>query len=120
MSARILYAEDEEQTRSIVTEELRAEGYVVDQVADGEEAMRALEAATYDLVLLDIKMPRKSGMDVLQFLRERKLKPRVIMLTGVSELSTAIKAVKLGANDYLTKPYSLEQLLGAISRFLAR
>ena len=120
MSARILYAEDEEQTRSIVTEELRAEGYEVDQVGDGEEAMRALEGATYDLVLLDIKMPRKSGMDVLDFLRERNLRPRVIMLTGVNDLSSAIKAMKLGANDYLTKPYSLEQLLGAISRFLAR
>jgi DNA-binding response OmpR family regulator len=120
MRERILYAEDEEETRSIVTEELRLEGYVVDAVPDGEDAIRAIESTTYDLLLLDIKMPRKSGLDVLQFLKERNLRPRVIMLTALDDLSMAIKAVRLGANDYLTKPYSLEQLLGAISRFLAR
>jgi len=120
MSYRILYAEDEDQTRSIVTDELRRAGYVVDTAADGEEAIRTLESASYDLVLLDIRMPGKSGIDVLRFLRERNLRPRIIMLTAVEEISIAIRSMKLGANDYVTKPFRLEELFNAIERILRR
>jgi DNA-binding response OmpR family regulator len=120
MSSRILYAEDEDHTRSLVADELRQAGYAVDTAADGEEAIRALGGASYDLVLLDIRMPGKSGIDVLQFLREQNLRPRVIMLTAVDDLSIAIRSVKLGANDYVTKPFRIEELLGAIERVLRR
>jgi len=65
-------------------------------------------------------MPGKSGIDVLQFLREQNLRPRVIMLTAVDDLSIAIRSVKLGANDYVTKPFRIEELLGAIERVLRR
>ncbi len=120
MNAKILYAEDEEQTRSLVAEELRQEGYTVDQAEDGETAIGLLANRSYDLLLLDIRMPRKSGLDVLAFLQEQNRHPRVIMLTAVDELASAIQAVKLGANDYLTKPFRLEQLLAAIERILHR
>ncbi len=120
MNAKILYAEDEEQTRSIVADELRQEGYTVDQAEDGEAAIAMLSGRSYDLVLLDIRMPRKSGLDVLAFLKEQNRHPRVIMLTAVDELASAVQAVKLGANDYLTKPFRLEQLLAAIERILHR
>jgi len=120
MNARILYAEDEEQTRTLVAEELRLEGYTVDTAADGEAAIGLLTGRTYDLILLDIRMPKKSGLDVLAYVREQNLRPRVIMLTAVDELSSAIQAVKLGANDYLTKPFRLEQLLAAVERMLHR
>jgi DNA-binding response OmpR family regulator len=120
MNARVLYAEDEEQTRSLVAEELRQEGYTVDTAADGEAAIGLLATRTYDLLLLDIRMPKKSGLDVLAFIREKNLRPRVIMLTAVDELASAIQAVKLGANDYLTKPFRLEQLLSAVERILHR
>jgi DNA-binding response OmpR family regulator len=120
MNAKILYAEDEEQTRSLVADELRQEGYTVDTANDGEAAIELLAARTYDLVLLDIRMPRKNGLDVLTFLQEQKRHPRVIMLTAVDELTSAIQAVRLGANDYLTKPFRLEQLLAAIERILHR
>ncbi len=120
MNAKILYAEDEEQTRTLVAEELGNAGYSVDQAEDGEAAIELLERGKYDLILLDIRMPGKSGLDVLTFLREKDRHPRVIMLTAVDEVSSAIQAVKLGANEYLTKPFRLEQLLTAIERILHR
>ncbi len=120
MNAKILYAEDEEQTRSLVAEELGLEGYTVDQAEDGETAIELLSQRKYDLVLLDIRMPGKSGLDVLAFLKDQERHPRVIMLTAVDEISSAIQAVKLGANEYITKPFRLEQLQSAIERILHR
>ncbi len=120
MNAKILYVEDEEQTRTLVAEELRQEGYTVDQAEDGEAAIGLLSGRSYDLLLLDIRMPRKSGLDVLAFIRDQDRHPRVIMLTAVDDLTSAIQAVKLGANEYLTKPFRLEQLLAAIERILHR
>jgi DNA-binding response OmpR family regulator len=120
MNAKILYAEDEEQTRTLVADELRLEGYTVDIAEDGEAAIGLLTTRSYDLLLLDIRMPKKSGLDVLAFIREQNQHPRVIMLTAVDDLSSAIQAVKLGANDYLTKPFRLEQLLSAVDRLLHR
>lgn len=120
MNAKILYAEDEEQTRTLVAEQLGHEGYIVDQAEDGETAIELLAQRKYDLVLLDIRMPGKSGLDVLTFLKEHERHPRVIMLTAVDEVSSAIQAVKLGANEYLTKPFRLEQLLSAVERILHR
>jgi DNA-binding response OmpR family regulator len=120
MSTRILYAEDDEATRSIVSAQLTEEGFLVEAAEDGTSALRALDGPPFDLVLLDIRMPGASGLDVLREIKKRELKVRIIMLTAVNELSIAIEAVKLGANDYITKPYSLEELLGAIRRILRR
>jgi DNA-binding response OmpR family regulator len=120
MSTTILYAEDDDTTRQVVSGQLTDEGFEVVTAKDGQEAIAALTARTFDLVLLDIRMPRKDGLEVLEFVRSKKLKARVIMLTGVDELSIAIRAVKLGANDYMTKPFGLEDLLGAIRRVLQK
>jgi DNA-binding response OmpR family regulator len=120
MSRTILYAEDEPGVRELIGEELRRIGYVVETVGDGESAIRILDEREFDLLLLDIKMPRKSGLDVLTHLKEKGLKPRVIMLTGVDDLATAVEAVKLGATDYVTKPAGLEALLASIRRVLGR
>jgi DNA-binding response OmpR family regulator len=88
--------------------------------ADGEEAISKLHSGTFDLMLLDIRMPRKDGLDVLEFVRSKRIRIRIIMVTGVDELSIAIRAVKLGASDYITKPFGLEDLLQAIRRVLQR
>jgi DNA-binding response OmpR family regulator len=120
MPARILYVEDDESARWIVKDQLTSEGFDVRSASDGEEATDILQKESFDLLLLDIRMPRKDGMEVLRFMKKNKIRPRVIMLTAVGELSIAIEAVKLGANDYLTKPYSLEELLACIQRVLAR
>jgi DNA-binding response OmpR family regulator len=118
MATRILYAEDDDDARLIVREQLEVEGYEVETAADGEEAIAILSARSFNLVLLDIRMPGKTGLEVLQFMRERKITSRAIMLTAVSELSIALQAVKLGANDYITKPVQLDQLFACVKRVL--
>jgi DNA-binding response OmpR family regulator len=120
MAARLLYAEDEESARYIVSNQLLQEGFSVTAVEDGEAAIDQLKTGTFDLVLLDIRMPRKDGLEVLRYMRANGIGSRVIMLTAVDEMSIAISAVKLGANDYLTKPYSLETLLSSIHKVLQR
>jgi DNA-binding response OmpR family regulator len=115
----ILYVDDEDTLRTLVRNQLVSEGYAVDTADDGDTAIEMLKKSQYRVVLLDVRMPRVSGMEVLKFIRDGKLTPRVIMLTAVDDLSVAIESVKLGANDYLTKPYDLSVLLSAIERVIA-
>jgi DNA-binding response OmpR family regulator len=117
---KILYVDDEETLRVLVRSQLMSEGYEVQVAEDGDVAVDVLSKSPQDLVLLDIRMPRMNGVAVLEALKQKKIKPRIIMLTAVDDLSVAIQCVKLGANDYLTKPFDLEHLLAAIKRVLAR
>lgn len=118
MPQQILYAEDDDAARLIVREQLENEGYLVVTAADGDEAVQCLQQQKFDLVLLDIKMPGRTGLEVLQFMRENQIKSRAIMLTAVNELSIAVQSVKLGANDYITKPFQLDQLFSCVKRVL--
>src|SRR5713101_6155616 len=113
MTARIsiLYVDDEEALRILVPNQLNMEGFVVDTADDGDTAVEMLGKKTYDVVLLDIRMPRMNGIDVLRYVREHNLGSRVIMLTAVDDLTVAMEAVKNGANDYLTKPYDIGTLV---------
>ncbi len=120
MLTRILFAEDDFDTRTVITDQLVASGFHVEAVADGADAIDRLRADAFDLLLLDIVMPRKDGLAVLRWLKRQEIAPRVIMLTGIDDLATAIEAVKLGASDYVTKPFAIDALLGAIERVLAR
>jgi DNA-binding response OmpR family regulator len=120
MAKRLLFVDDEEALRTVVQEQLAMEGFDVATAEDGDVAIEMLEKDSYDLVLLDIRMPRMDGLTVLKEMRSRKLRPRVIMLTGADDLSVAIQSVKLGANDYVTKPYEIRNLLACINRVLAR
>jgi DNA-binding response OmpR family regulator len=115
---KILFVDDDAELREIVLEQLIDEGYDVEEAEDGLVAMEKLLQLKFDLVLLDIKMPGKSGLDLLRFVKERSLKCRVIMLTGVVGLATAIESLSMGADDYITKPYNLDHLLSAIRRVL--
>jgi DNA-binding response OmpR family regulator len=117
---KILYVDDEETLRLLVKSQLTSEGYEVQVADDGDVAVEILSKSPQDLVLLDIRMPRMNGVAVLEALKKKDLKPRIIMLTAVDDLTVAIQCVKLGANDYLTKPFDLEHLLAAIKRVLAR
>lgn len=114
----ILFVDDDDELREIVRTQLEDEGYEVDEAVDGLMAMQKLQQRPYDLVLLDITMPLKSGMDVLSFVKERSMKCHVIMLTGVVGLSMAIDSLSLGADDYITKPYNMDYLLSSIKRVL--
>jgi DNA-binding response OmpR family regulator len=118
--ASILFVDDEDALRTLVKNQLVTEGYAVETADDGDTAIEMLGAGRYDVVLLDVRMPRVSGVEVLKFIREKKLSPRVVMLTAVDDLSVAIESVKLGANDYLTKPYDLTMLVNAIQRVTAK
>lgn len=120
MGTRVLYVDDEEPLRVLVKSELGQHGYEVETAEDGDVALTMLEQKSYDLVLLDIRMPRMDGIEVLNRMKARSIRPRIIMLTGVDDLSIAVRSVKLGATDFLTKPYDLEQLLSSIKRVLAR
>jgi DNA-binding response OmpR family regulator len=116
---RILYVDDEANLRILVKDQLVAEGFSVDTADDGDTGVEMLKKQKYNLVLLDIRMPRMGGIEVLKYIKEHKLTCRVIMLTAVDDLSVALESVKNGANDYLTKPYDLPTLLGSIQRVVA-
>ncbi|HAF16006.1 MAG TPA: hypothetical protein DHU55_17170 [Blastocatellia bacterium] len=108
--ARILIAEDEANLRMVLQKELERLGYRVQVAPDGEAALRKLEESNVDVLLCDINMPRIDGMEVLRRVHERPNPPEVIMLTGQATVETAVEAMKLGAYDYLTKPYRITEL----------
>ena len=107
---RILVAEDEANLRLVIQKELERFGYRVQVAPDGEAALRLLEESNVDVLLCDINMPRMDGMELLRRVRERANPPEAIMLTGHATVETAIEAMKLGAYDYLSKPYHITEL----------
>jgi DNA-binding response OmpR family regulator len=118
--AKLLFVDDDAALREVVKNQLTAQGYLLDEAADGLEAIERLKKEKYDLMLLDINMPGKSGMDVLKYMQEAPSKCRVIMLTGRVGFSIATETLKLGADEYITKPFSLDYLLDSIRRVLAK
>ncbi|MGE5313965.1 MAG: response regulator [Acidobacteriota bacterium] len=115
----VLVVDDEDALRSVLSTELLSEGYTVDTAADGDDAIAVLQQKSFDLVLLDIKMPRVDGFEVLRFIKQRYPSTKVIMLTGFADLKNAIESKKLGAEDFVSKPYDLVDLLTTIERVLS-
>jgi DNA-binding response OmpR family regulator len=113
---RILCVDDEHAIRTLLQSQLEQEGYDVDIAEDGDVAIGKLGASAFDVVLLDIRMPKVGGIDVLRHIGESGIKSRVIMLTAVDDLTIAMESVRLGASDYLTKPFDTEDLFSAIRR----
>lgn len=107
---RILIAEDERDLNRILTQKLTADGYSVDSCFDGQEAMDFLDAAEYDAVILDIMMPKKDGFAVLRHLRNKGKATPVLFLTARDAVSDRVTGLDAGANDYLVKPFSFEEL----------
>ncbi len=107
---RVLVADDERNLRELIVRELGRKGHEVDGVGDGEEALARIGEGAYDVVVLDMKMPRREGIEVLRALAGTPEAPQVIVMTGFQEVSTAVEAMKLGAYDYLTKPTKIEEL----------
>ena len=116
----ILAVDDEDTFLELITTLLTQEGYVVETANDGVTAINKLQAKGYDLVLLDMKMPRVDGMEVLKFIKDRYLDSQVIMLTGVADIKRAVECMQMGAYTYLTKPHPAEELLATIDRALER
>jgi two-component system, NtrC family, response regulator AtoC len=113
---KILVADDEASLRLLLSKELSRAGYTVDVVTNGAEAMQKIAAEYYHIVLLDIVMPKKDGIDVLRYVRAENIPTEVVILTGNATIESAIECMKLGAYDYVRKPYSLNELLIQIQR----
>ena len=107
---RLLVVEDEHSLREDIARKLRLSGYEVDACADGEAALEALTAERYDLVLLDLNLPKVDGMQVLRSLRQHDLETCVLILSARSEISDKVEGLDAGANDYLSKPFHLAEL----------
>jgi DNA-binding NtrC family response regulator len=116
----ILAVDDEETFLQVVESMLSQEGFNVEVAKDGVLAINALQQKTYDLVLLDIKLPRVDGVEVLKFIRDHSYDTQVIMLTGVHDVKIAVECMQLGAYNYITKPYAGDELVSIIERALER
>lgn len=115
---RILIVEDRDSLRRMMTHALSQEGYAVTPAADAEEGIRALEKGGFDLVLTDLKLPGRSGLEVLAASRAAHPALPVIVLTGFGTVATAVEAMKLGAYDFLEKPVELDDLQRLLERAL--
>lgn len=111
---RILLAEDERSLSRALVALLERSNYSADAVYDGEEALAYLEAGNYDALILDIMMPKVDGLTVLRRLREKGNPIPVLLLTAKSEVSDKVLGLDTGANDYLTKPFSTQELMARI------
>ena len=117
---RLLLVEDDTMIGEVVLDLLRAEHYAVDWVKDGEMADTALQTHNYDLVLLDLGLPRKDGLEVLRCMRLRKQQTPVLVATARDGVEQRIAGLDLGADDYVLKPYDLDELLARIRALLRR
>ena len=116
MSARILVVDDEEIVIRSCLRVLEGNGYEIDVAHDGHEALRKVESNTYDVMILDIMMPNLGGMEVLRRVKETHPDIDVIMITGLSQIETAVQAMKLGAFDYISKPFEPDELKLVVQR----
>jgi DNA-binding response OmpR family regulator len=117
---RLLLVEDDTMIGESVLDLLRAENYAVDWVKDGDMAETALRSQDYDLVLLDLGLPRRDGLQVLRSLRARRLRIPVLIATARDAVQQRIEGLDAGADDYLLKPYDLDELLARIRALLRR
>jgi DNA-binding response OmpR family regulator len=117
---RILLVEDEAQVASFICRGLREQQYTVDHAPDGEEALFLAQTNEYDLVLLDWRLPKVSGIDVLRSLREDGVTVPILLLTAKDTLQDKVQGLDSGADDYLTKPFGFEELLARVRALLRR
>jgi two-component system, OmpR family, alkaline phosphatase synthesis response regulator PhoP len=117
---RLLLVEDEPGLVLTLRDRLTREGYSVDTSADGESGLERAAGEAFDLVLLDVMLPRINGLDVLRELRKRGIETPVIMLTAKGQVADKVVGLKLGADDYVTKPFEMMELLARIEAKLRR
>ncbi len=117
---RLLLVEDEPGLVLTLSDRLSGEGYAVESAADGESGLERAAREPFDLVLLDVMLPRLGGFDVLRELRKRGVETPVIMLTARGQIADKVAGLKLGADDYVTKPFEMTELLARIEAKLRR
>ena len=111
---RVLVAEDDRGLREVLARGLRENGYVVDAVADGQDAIRFLRSYDYAVAVLDWRMPEMSGLEVLQWMRRRESSAAVLMLTARDAPADRVTGLDQGADDYLVKPFDFGELLARL------
>ena len=117
---RILVVEDEKKINDIIVKTLKQEKYGVDSCFDGEEALDYIFSVEYDIILLDIMLPKRDGFEVLKSIRKKGIKTPVLFLTARDEIEDRVKGLDLGADDYLVKPFAFEELLARIRVLLRK
>lgn len=117
---RILFAEDDRQLRTSVTRGLREAGYIVDQAANGSQALAQALASEYDAVILDILLPGKDGIAVCREIREQGRRVPILMLTALDAVEQRIAGLDAGADDYVTKPFDFGELLARLRALIRR
>ena len=117
---KLLLVEDSTQLNKALSTILKRNSFVVDSAYDGEEALLFIEQYTYDIIVLDVMMPKLNGFEVLKILRDKGIETPVIMLTAKSTVEDKINGLDLGADDYLAKPFNTEELLARIRALLRR
>ncbi|HNP73002.1 MAG TPA: response regulator transcription factor [Kouleothrix sp.] len=120
MSKRILFVEDEPGLVMTLTDRLRNEGYAVETSYDGESGFSRATNERFDAIILDLMLPRKSGLDLCRDLRQRGVTTPLIMLTARGQIVDKVVGLKLGADDYLTKPFEMSELLARLEALLRR
>jgi len=120
MSSKILIVEDEEIIRIGLRDNFELENYIVETAEDGEDAIRKADEMHPDLVILDLMLPKKSGFEVCRYLRKKHPSIFIIMLTAKTEEASKVTGLEMGADDYVTKPFSILELLARAKAFLRR
>ena len=117
---KILITEDESQVLRMVARRLREEGFVVDTAKDGKIGLYLINTYKYDCIILDIMLPTIDGLSILQSVRAKKINTPILLLTAKSSVSDRVKGLETGADDYLTKPFSLDELIARVKALLRR
>jgi two-component system alkaline phosphatase synthesis response regulator PhoP len=120
MSFRILLIEDEPGLVLTLSDLLTAEGYALESASDGEAGLERASSGLFDLVILDVMLPKKTGFDVCRELRQKGIDSAVLMLTAKTQVADRVVGLKLGADDYLTKPFDPAELLARVEALLRR
>lgn len=108
---RVLAVDDEKNIRLLISNEFSLEGFEIVTAASGEEGLALFKSSRFDVVLLDIKLPKLSGIEILKRMKQLSQDTEIIMITGYGDIGSAVEAIKLGARDYVTKPFKLDELL---------
>ncbi len=115
---KILIVDDDREFRDHLREILNGEGYQIDTASSSREALERIELQEHDVILLDVMMPRMSGIQLLTEIRKKRPKTKVVIITAFATVENAVDAIKKGASDYLSKPFKIPELLTTIRRVL--
>lgn len=117
---RLLIIEDEYKLSEAMSESLRRENYIVDVSYDGEDGLNKALTGIYDVIILDLMLPKINGFEILKYIRKEKISTHVIILSAKSELEDKVKGLDIGADDYMTKPFYIKELLARLRVFSRR